>query len=217
MRASIIGAGIGGLTAALTLRRAGLEVSIYEQAPELREVGAGIQLAPNATRILERLGLRDGLARIGVRPETIEHRRWQDGRVLLRQPLGVACEREFGAPYYHVYRPDLLDLLAAAVGPGAVRLGRRCVAVAERADAVELTFEDGTTASADVVIGADGIHSTIRAAILGPESPWFSGSIAYRGLCRPPASPICRCSGWRTHGSDPPVTSSTTGSRRDAT
>jgi len=114
MRALVVGAGIGGLTAALTLRRAGVEVAVREQAPELREVGAGIQLAPNATRILERLGLREALARVGVRPQTIEHRRWQDGRVLLRQPLGEACEREFRAPYYHVYRPDLLDVLAAA-------------------------------------------------------------------------------------------------------
>jgi len=182
MRALVVGAGIGGLAAALTLRRAGLEVAVREQAPALREVGAGIQLAPNATRILERLGLRPALARVGVRPQTIEHRRWQDGRVLFRQPLGEACEREFGAPYYHVYRPDLLDVLAAAVGPGTVGLGRRCVAVVERADEVEVTFEDGASEHADVVIGADGLHSTLRAALLGPESPWFSGSIAYRGL-----------------------------------
>jgi 2-polyprenyl-6-methoxyphenol hydroxylase-like FAD-dependent oxidoreductase len=182
MRAVVVGAGIGGLTAALALRGAGLDVTVVEQAPALREVGAGIQLAPNATRLLRRLGLGEALERIGVRPEAIEHRRWQDGRVLLRTPLGEACERRFGAPYYHVYRPDLLDLLAGALPGGVVQLGRRCAAVIQHTDSVTLAFEDGTTTGADLVVGADGIHSTIRAALHGRESPWFSGSVAYRGL-----------------------------------
>ena len=182
MQAIIVGAGIGGLTAALALRAAGLDVTVYEQADALREVGAGIQLAPNATRLLHRLGLAGALARVGVRPDAIEHKRWQDGRVLLRQPLGEMCERTFGAPYYHLYRPDLLAVLTEALPPRVVRLGHRCVAVAQEADAVTLTFDNGATARAPIVIGADGIHSTIRALVLGPESPRFSGSIAYRGL-----------------------------------
>jgi salicylate hydroxylase len=182
MRVIVIGAGIGGLTAALALRRAGVDVRVYEQASELREVGAGIQLSPNATRILHRLGLADGLGRVGVRPAAIEHRRWQDGRVLLRQPLGEMCEQTFGAPYYHLYRPDLLGVLSAALPSGVVRLGHRCVSVTADGDEAEVTFEDGAVDRAAAVIGADGIHSTIRAAMFGPESPWFSGSIAYRGL-----------------------------------
>lgn len=182
MQAIIVGAGIGGLTAALALRAAGLDVTVYEQADALREVGAGIQLAPNATRLLHRLGLAGALARVGVRPDAIEHKRWQDGRVLLRQPLGEMCERTFGAPYYHLYRPDLLAVLTEALPPRVVRLGHRCVAVAQEADAVTLAFDNGATARAPIVIGADGIHSTIRALVLGPESPRFSGSIAYRGL-----------------------------------
>jgi 2-polyprenyl-6-methoxyphenol hydroxylase-like FAD-dependent oxidoreductase len=182
MQAIVVGAGIGGLTAALALRAAGLDVAVYEQADALREVGAGIQLAPNATRLLHRLGMGDALARVGVRPDAIEHKRWQDGRVLLRQPLGETCERTFGAPYYHLYRPDLLSVLAEALPPGVVRLGHRCAAVAQDESTVTLTFDTGATARAPVVIGADGIHSTIRALVLGPESPRFSGSIAYRGL-----------------------------------
>jgi salicylate hydroxylase len=182
MDAIVVGAGIGGLTAALTLGRAGLRVRVFDQAPELREVGAGIQISPNATRILDRLGLAQGLARVGVRPEAVEHRRWQDGRLLLRTPLGEPCERTFGAPYYHLYRPDLLAVLAGALPPGTVHLDHRCLSLAQTGDGVELTFAGGATARADVVIGADGIHSTLRAIVAGPESPRFSGSIAYRGL-----------------------------------
>jgi len=182
MQAIVVGAGIGGLTAAIALRAAGLDVAVYEQADALREVGAGIQLAPNATRLLHRLGLADALRRVGVKPEAIEHKRWQDGRILLRQPLGETCEQTFGAPYYHLYRPDLLAVLAERLPPGVVRLGHRCVAVAQDPDAVTLTFADGGSARAPAVVGADGIHSTIRALLLGPDSPRFSGSIAYRGL-----------------------------------
>ena len=182
MRVLIVGAGIGGLTTAIALRHAGIDAHVYEQAAELHEVGAGIQLSPNATRILGRLGLGEALARVGSRPEAIEHRRWQDGRVLLRQPLGALCERTFGAPYYHVDRPDLLGVLSDALPPGVVHLGHRCVTVTERPDSVEARFDNGATASGDAIVGADGIHSMLRATLVGPESPHFSGSIAYRGL-----------------------------------
>ena len=178
----MIGAGIGGLTAALALARAGLRVRVFEQAPALREVGAGIQLAPNATRILHRLGLADALARVAVKPARSELRRWDDGRVLWSQPLGAVIEERFGAPYYHLYRPDLLGVLADALPDGVLHLGRRVTAITERDDGVLVRLGDGSTARADVALGADGIHSTVRAALFGPESPRFSGSTAYRGL-----------------------------------
>ena len=101
MRIIVIGAGIGGLAAALTLRRAGLDVQVFEQAAELREVGAGIQISPNASRILDRLGLAEPMRRMGVRPHAIIIRRWDNGRELARQPLADACELNFGAPYYN--------------------------------------------------------------------------------------------------------------------
>jgi len=111
MRVIVIGAGIGGLAATLTLRRCGIDVEVFEQASELREVGAGIQISPNASRILHRLGLEEPMRRLGVRPQAVVFRRWDDGRELARQPLADAAERDFGAPYYHFHRADLLDIL----------------------------------------------------------------------------------------------------------
>jgi salicylate hydroxylase len=182
MRVIVVGAGIGGLAAALTMRRAGLEVQVFEQASELREVGAGVQISPNATRILHRLGLAEPLRRYGVRPGATVVRRWDDGREIARQPLAGACERNFGAPYYHFYRPELLDLLAAAVPGGVIHLDHRCTGVTQHADRVEVKFHNGATAAADLVVGADGIHSSVRESIVGAESPRFSGHVAYRGL-----------------------------------
>jgi salicylate hydroxylase len=182
MRIIVIGAGIGGLAAALTLRRAGLDVQVFEQATELREVGAGVQVSPNGSRILHRLGLDEPMRRLGVRPKSVVFRRWDDGRELARQPLADACERNFGAPYYHFHRADLLDLLSAALPDGVVHLDHRCVGLIQHGDRVEVQFYNGATADADVVIGADGIHSTVRKAVMGQESPRFSGHVAYRGL-----------------------------------
>src|SRR5260370_21211579 len=127
MRVIVIGAGIGGLAAALTLRRAGLEVQVFEQAAELREVGAGIQISPNASRILNRLGLEEPMHRMGVRPHSIVMHRWDDGRELARQPLADACERNFGAPYYNFHRADLLDLLSATLPQGVLHLEHQFV------------------------------------------------------------------------------------------
>jgi len=182
VRVIVVGAGIGGLTAALTLRRAGIDVQVFEQATELREVGAGIQISPNGTRILHRLGLAETLRKVAVRPVAVEVHRWDDGRVLTRQLLADVCERNFGAPYYHLHRADLLDVLAEALPTSALHLDHRCVGLIQHADKVELKFHNGLTADGDVVVGADGIHSTVRELILGPESPHFSGHVAYRGL-----------------------------------
>ena len=184
MSIAVVGGGIGGLSTALFLRRAGLEdVTVFEQAPELLEIGAGLQVAPNAVRLLRRLGLAERLDEVGVRLEVgWEFRRWEDGRVLFSQELGDKCERMYGEPYYTVHRAHLLDMLREAVPNGMIRLGHRCVDVTQDGDEVELTFENGSSERADAIIGADGIHSDVHNAILPPHPASFSGLSAYRCL-----------------------------------
>jgi salicylate hydroxylase len=179
---AVVGGGIGGLTAALALLRAGLDVRVYEQATALSTAGAGIQLAPNCSRILGRLGLLDEVERVGVRPTAFEFRRWDDGRLLSQTPLGDSVERAYGAPYHHAHRADLMAVLADAVPADRVEVGRRCVGVAQRGERAEVRFADGSDAVADVVVGADGIHSAVRQAMFGVEQARFTGHVAYRGL-----------------------------------
>jgi salicylate hydroxylase len=179
---AIVGGGIGGLAAALSLLRAGFDVQVYEQSRSLSEVGAGIQVSPNATRILHRLGLAGELARIGVRSEAIHQRRWEDGRTLLRSPLGRTLEQHFGVPHYQCHRAELLFALANAFPRERLHLGHRLVGLADRDDCVEARFENGEHATADLLVGADGIHSVVRGILLGPESPRFTNCVAYRGI-----------------------------------
>ena len=182
---AIIGGGIGGLTAAVSLLRAGFDVQVYEQARALGEVGAGINIGPNASRILHRLGIAEVLGKTGVKPVTFDQRRWDDGRILLRSPLGEAVETAFGAPYYTFHRADLHRALADAVPGDHVHLAHRFTHLVDHGDRVEAHFANGTSISADALIGADGIHSVVRHALFGPERPRFTGCVAYRGLVSP--------------------------------
>jgi salicylate hydroxylase len=170
------------LTAALALLRAGFDVHVYEQAAALSEVGAGIQLSPNATRVLHGLGLAAPLARHGVRPLAWHQRRWDDGRTLLRTPLAEPLEAEFGFPHYQIHRADLLSTLAAALPAERVHLGHRLSGLEERGDRVGLRFAHGGRAEVDALVGADGIHSLVREVVAEPERPRFTGCVAYRGL-----------------------------------
>ena len=180
MRVLVAGGGIGGLSAAVALRRAGADVEVVERATAFGEVGAGVQLGPNATAVLRRLGLGERLDEVGFAPETMSMLRWQDDAVLGEWPLADEMLRRYGAPYYTVYRPDLIDVLAGALPPDAVRLGHAVTAVDP--DRTEVTLVDGVRTHADLVVGADGTHSTVRGATVGDAPARFSGMCAYRAL-----------------------------------
>jgi salicylate hydroxylase len=179
---AVIGGGIGGAAAALNLLCAGFDVDVYEQARSPREVGAGIQISPNASRIMQHIGLGERLAEIGVRPLAFHQRRWQDGRTLLKTPVGDAMREAFSFPYYQVHRGDLLRMLTEALPPERLHLGHKLAGFEDHGDRVTMRFDNGARAEADLVIGADGIHSTIRTGLFGAEQPRYSGGIAYRGL-----------------------------------
>src|SRR5690242_8270676 len=182
MRVAVIGGGIGGLSAALHLLKAGLDVHIYEQAARITEIGAGIQISPNASRLLQRLGLGSAMDTVGVRPLAVHQRRWDDGRTLQRATVGHEVETTFGAPYYHFHRADLVTLLADAMPPERLHVGHRLIDLVQKDGRVTARFENGATTEADLLVGADGIHSRVRHLLFGPEKPRFTGCVAWRGL-----------------------------------
>ncbi len=187
LQVAVVGGGIGGLAAALWLQRAGVRARVYEQAPEPREVGAGIVVPPNMVRALARAGLEPALARFAVRLEAAwEFRRWQTGEVLSVQPMGEVCVGLYGCHCYVAHRADLLAMLLEALPAGTVTGDRRCTALRQGEGGVELDFatRDGrsVTERADLVIGADGIHSVVRAAVAPAAEARFSGLCAFRCL-----------------------------------
>jgi len=182
MRIVIVGAGIGGLTLALLLRRRGLVAEVVEQAPELREAGAAIVLASNATRVLAQLGLGGDLARLSTEPTAVIHRDGRDGHPVSVHPMGRWYWRIFGAPFYGLHRIDLQQLLAGAWGPGHLHLGCRVEALEERGGAVRVRCGSGATFDADLVVGADGVHSHVRSWVAGGREPVYSQTSGFRGL-----------------------------------
>jgi 2-polyprenyl-6-methoxyphenol hydroxylase-like FAD-dependent oxidoreductase len=180
MRAIIIGGGIGGLTAAVALRRKGIEAAVYEKSPELREVGAGISLWPNAVKALRKLGLGDALDVISLVNQDGAVRRW-NGTILSRTPTRE-LQRRFGGGVIVLHRAELLDLLAHAVDAGTIHLGHTCTSIEQDASGVTATFANGATARGDLLIGADGLHSMVR-AWLGHNTPMrYSGYTAWRAV-----------------------------------
>ncbi len=182
MRIIIAGAGIGGSVLALALEKAGMDYLQLEQAPALTEVGAGIQLSPNGVRILEWLGLGDALAGFGVEPGSHQLKDWRSGATVLQTPLRSVARKSFGAAYYHAHRADLIETLASRLNPGRMRLNAKVVSVSQDARKVSVSLADGGTESGDVLIAADGIHSTVRNQLFNPEAPRPSGYLAWRGM-----------------------------------
>ena len=184
LKVAVIGGGIGGLVLALALRERGISFELYEQAGELREIGAAVALSGNGTRELRRLGLGDQVEAVSVIPSALVIRRWDTGEIIAENPIGRdgAYEATFGAPYYGVHRVALLQALADRLGGEGLHLGQRCVAIEERRGRSEVHFAGGASASADVVVGADGVHSVIRPHVAGEVRGRFSGTVGYRGL-----------------------------------
>jgi salicylate hydroxylase len=181
----VVGAGIGGLACALALRQRGIDVEVYEQAPKLREIGAGVQLSANGTRVLRALGLEPALDAWAVRPQAKEIRHWKSGRTWKLFDLGVVSEQRYGAPYIFIHRADLHRILADALQVqirDGIHLNARCVGVEQDADAVTLRLEDGRSARGRLLIGADGVHSAVRASVFGAGRPEFTGCMAWRGV-----------------------------------
>ncbi len=185
MRALIAGAGIGGLASAIALALRGWEVAVFEQAPKLTEIGAGLQISPNGWRVLEALGVAETLQSTLFEPEAIEMRMGQGGAQIFRLPMrGYACDR-WGAPYIHIHRADLVGALEArllGLQGNAIQTGHTVAGYEQTDDAASLTMADGTTHLGDIVIGADGLHSVIRTQMLGADTPRYTGNVAWRAV-----------------------------------
>ncbi|MFM0247091.1 alpha/beta hydrolase fold domain-containing protein [Paraburkholderia sediminicola] len=182
MKVIVVGGGIGGLTTALALLRQGIEPIVLERAPQLTEVGAGIQIAANGTIVLRKLGLEPALASIATVPAGFDYLELSTGRRLYYAPLGEEAAARYGALLYNVHRADLIELLAKALPPNVVRLGAQCASVSQDDEGAYVTLQDGEVIRGDAVIGADGIHSAVRTALRGPEEKQFANILMWRAL-----------------------------------
>jgi salicylate hydroxylase len=187
-RVAIIGGGIGGLIAAHALCRQGVEVAVYESAPELREIGAGVALGPNAMKVLRSLGLEDDVRAIAGRWEWALTRHGKTGRVISKTSRDQQATL-FGSAGATAHRADLLDVLAQSLPSDLVTLGARCIAVQSVDRVAVARFQDGSEVEADVIVGADGIHSAVRESMFGPDAPRFTGKICYRSVVAVDAVP----------------------------
>jgi len=185
LRILIVGAGIGGLSAALALLRVGHDVEVYEQASQLAELGAGVQISANGARVLFALGLEDALRAVWCEPAGKEIRLWNTGETWKLFDLGAESVARYGAPYFMIHRADLHTTLLNAVRamrPDAIRLNARCTGFADDGAGVTLELADGAHVAGDALIAADGVHSRIRNILVGDDKPQFTGCMAWRGL-----------------------------------
>jgi 6-hydroxynicotinate 3-monooxygenase len=177
---AIVGAGMGGLATAAALRLVGIDVTVYEQASQFARIGAGIQIGCNAMKVLRQLGLEAMLRAQSFYPRSWNNRDWRTGDIKFDMIFGESAEAKFGAPYLLAHRGDLHAALASAVPGECIRLSHKLIGLDETSEGVRLTFANGATAVADAVIGADGVHSTVRDILFGTSAVNFTGRIAYR-------------------------------------
>lgn len=176
---AIVGAGMGGLAAASTLRQAGIDVQVYEQARKFARIGAGIQMLPNSSRVLRGIGVEQKVRATAFEPYSHLNRVWDTGELKRELPMP---ESLYGAPFLCMHRGDLHEALLSNVPSDIVHLDKKLTGIEQTKDQVTLSFADGTTAKADAVIGADGVHSLVREIVVGPDKPIHKGRIAYRGV-----------------------------------
>jgi len=176
---AVVGAGMGGLAVAATLRRFGMDARVYEQAPRFLRIGAGIQMMPNSMQVLRQIGVEERLRRTSFTPYSHLNRIWDTGEVTRELPMP---EGLYGAPYLCMHRADLHGALLSALPPATIHLNRKLVGLGQAAGQVTLRFADGSRACADAVVGADGVHSVVREFIVGPDMPIHKGRIAYRAV-----------------------------------
>jgi len=181
-RIAVVGAGLGGLTAAAMLQQAGFHVDVYEQAPSFIRIGAGIHLSANVMKVMRAVGVEKSLAAVGLHPDAFVSRDWSTGETLFELPLAEAGEAAYGAEYINVHRGDLHEILASALKPGTIQFGKHLASLSEQGDRATLHFSDGSEAQAGLVIGADGINSAVRTHLFGPEEPYFTEHIAHRAV-----------------------------------
>jgi 6-hydroxynicotinate 3-monooxygenase len=181
-RIAVIGAGLGGATAAALLQRQGFQVRLYEQARSFERIGAGIHVSANVMKVLRHLGAEQRLSKIGIHPDTFTSRKWDSGEVLFELPLGHTGEQKYGAGYITVHRHDLHAAILDKVQPGTIEFGRQLTDVKSDRGVAHLRFGDGSAADADVVIGADGVNSKLRDAVAGPSKSRLTGAVAHRAL-----------------------------------
>jgi salicylate hydroxylase len=184
LRIAIVGGGIGGLTLGLALREHGLQAEIFEAAPELTEIGAAVAQSANATRLFQRLGILDEYAKAATTPTELIYREWQRGDRIAAHPVGKDSWylNRFGAPYYGIHRADLQRVLSTALGGHGLHLGCRLVNLVDERDSVRLEFANGRVEHADLVVGADGVRSTVRRWVTGEDDIVYSGTSGFRGI-----------------------------------
>ena len=181
-RIAVVGAGLGGLSAAGFLQRAGFDVTVYEQAPSFSRIGAGIILSANVMKALRRLGAEDALVEAGIKPHSYISRAWDSGEKMYEIIFDAASEQRFGGPYLNIHRGDLHAVLEQVVTPGSIIFNSRLIDLKETSQSVRLVFDNGVETEADIVIGADGIRSRVREFLLGNEAPRFVGAVAHRAI-----------------------------------
>ncbi len=184
MTIGICGGGVGGLTAAIALRRVGHDVIVFEQAEKFARIGADLNLTPNAVRAIDGLSAGVGAAvrETAARPTHRISRTWDTGEVTSKLEMAEAAERDYGAPQLTIHRADFLKALEEALPADVIKLGKRGTAIDNQPDKVTLWFADGTSHTVDALIGSDGIHSIVRKVLFGPESPEFTGLVSYRAV-----------------------------------